>query len=259
MGTSGAWGGSGSAAAKSLRDVIDVPVGSVAPSGGATRPTIDPADLADAVRLLDQRTSSKASGPSSSRVAAGSARRSSRANGGRGGGGGGAQRSSSRTARTAGRAIAGAIAYRNGDRATLERLGLDLDALTRLGDPFEVVRRIVEMACGSSESTIEDHERRLMAAEVGERLVMNMDADVGVPPAVIAEFAVAAIIAEVILSECAATILDPASGVTEQDVRDAAESIASRVDFSVTGVSEDDFSIAIEAGLDTLRGILGIE
>lgn len=115
------------------------------------------------------------------------------------------------------------------------------------------------MACGSSESTIEDHERRLMAAEVGERLVMNMDADVGVPPAVIAEFAVAAIIAEVILSECAATILDPASGVTEQDVRDAAESIASRVDFSVTGVSEDDFSIAIEAGLDTLRGILGIE
>jgi len=128
-----------------------------------------------------------------------------------------------------------------------------------LGDPFEVVRRIVEMACGSSESTIEDHERRLMAAEVGERLVTNMDSDIGVPPAVIAEFAVAVIIAEVILSECAAIILDPASGVREQDVRDAAESIASNVDFSVAGITEDDFSNAIEVGLETLRGILGIE
>ena len=257
MGTSGAWGGSGSAAAKSLRDTF-AHQGDSGGSASAPPSGIAADDLRDAVRLLDGRTSTKSSGPASgSRVAAGSARRGTR--GGGSGGGGGAQRSSSRTARSAGRAIAGAIAYRVGDRNTLNRLGLDLDELARLGDPFEVIRRIVDMACGSSESTIEDHERRLMAADVGERLVMDLDLDAGIPTQEIAGFALSAIISELILSECDDILLNSSGTVSEQDVRDAAAEIVGQGDFSPTGLSESDFSSAIESGLDRLRGILGIE
>ena len=263
MGTSGAWGGSGSAAAKSLRDTIaqqSDPTGSASapPAGVPSGITAD--DLRDAVRLLDGRTSSKSSGPAGgSRVAAGSARRATRRGGGSGGGGGGAQRSSARTARSAGRAIAGAIAYRVGDRTTLNRLGLDFDELARLGDPFEVIRRIVDMACGSAESTIEDHERRLMAADVGERLVVDLDLNAGIPTQEIAGFALSAIISELILSECDDILLNSGGTVTEQDVRDAAAEIVGQGDFSTAGRTESDFSSAIESGLDLLRGILGID
>jgi hypothetical protein len=146
-----------------------------------------------------------------------------------------------------------------GDRTTLNRLGLDFDELARLGDPFEVIRRIVDMACGSAESTIEDHERRLMAADVGERLVVDLDLNAGIPTQEIAGFALSAIISELILSECDDILLKSDGAVTEQDVRDAAAEIVDQGDFSTSGLTESDFSSAIETGLDRLRGILGID
>jgi len=261
MGTSGAWGGSGSVAAKSLRDAIaqqgnsDPAVGGTV--GGSSPSPIDPNELRDAIRLLDKRTSTSAGSHRARSGATGGQVR--RPRGGGRSGGGGAQRSSARTARSAGRAIAGAIAYRVGDRATLTRLGLDLDELARLGDPFEVIRRIVDMACGSAESTIEDHERRLMAADVGEQLILNLDLNAAVPAQEIATFAVSAIVAELILSECADVLAKSDGGVTEQDVRDAASAIAHQGDFSPTGLTEADFTTAIESGLGTLRDILGID
>jgi len=261
MGTSGAWGGSGSAAAKSLRDTMAHQGNATgSPLGTAGEPAgITADDLRDAVRLLDGQTSSKSSGPAGgSRVVAGNARRATRG-GGSGAGGGGAQRSSARTARSAGRAIAGSIAYRVGDRSTLNRLGLDFDELARLGDPFEVIRRIVDMACGSAQSTIEDHERRLMAADVGERLVVDLDLNAGIPTQEIAGFALSAIISELILSECDDILLKSDGAVTEQDVRDAAAEIVDQGDFSTPGLTESDFSSAIETGLDRLRTILGID
>lgn len=261
MGTSGAWGGSGSAAAKALRDTI-AQQGSQGSGGGVDGSTagtspLNPDVLRDAIRLLDKRTSSSSGSTRSGAGGAGGATRRPRGGGGRSGGGG-AQRSSARTARSAGRAIAGAIAYRVGDRATLNRLGLDLDELARLGDPFEVVRRIVDMACGSAESTIEDHERRLMAADVGEQLILDLDLNAGIPTQEIAAFAVSAIVSELILSECADVLSNSAAGVTEQDIRDAASAIAQQGEFSPTGLTESDFATAIESGLDTLREILGI-
>lgn len=259
MGTSGAWGGSGSAAANSLRDNIGFDVAPAAATAApASTPRIDPDDLKDAVRLLDGRTSSTSSGPSASRVAAGSAVRSRRTGGSRSGTGG-ARRSSSRTANAAGRAIAGAIAYRQGDRAALERLGLDFDELARLGDPFEVVRRIVDMACGTADSTIEDHERRLMAADVGERLVIDLDLNAAVPTQEIAQFAVAAIVAELILSECGDITLLSDGTVSEQDVRDAAIDIVGQAEFPTSGFTETDFAATIATGLEHLREILGID
>jgi hypothetical protein len=261
VGTSGAWGGSGSAAAKSLRNTVASQGDQSEPAnapGTTVPPRIDPNDLRDAVRLLDGRTSSTSSGPSGSRVAAGSARGASRAGGGHSGSGG-ARRSSTRTASTAGRAIAGAIAYRTGDRATLNRLGLDFDELSRLGDPFEVVRRIVDMACGSAESTIADHERRLMAADVGERLVIDLDLNAGIPTQEIAALAVSAIVSELILSECGDILLSSDGTVSEQDIRDAAAEIVNQSEFPVTGLTESDFAAAIESGLDRLRKILGID
>lgn len=261
MGTSGAWAGSGSVAAKSLRDAIahqgdHAAPATASPSAAVATSGIDPNDLRDAVRLLDRKTSTSSNGGGRSGAATGSARRVAR---GGGRSGGGAQRSSARTARSAGRAIAGAIAYRVGDRTTLSRLGLDFDELASLGDPFEVIRRIVDMACGSAESTIEDHERRLMAADVGEQLVVDLDLNAGIPTQEIAGFAVAAIISELILSECDDILLNSDGTVTEQDVRDAAAEIVGQGAFSPTGVTESDFSSAIEYGLDRLREILGID
>jgi len=258
MGTSGAWGGSGSAAAKGLRDNI-APLG----DGGAgvvraPSPGIDPADLRDAVRLLDGRTSTQSSGPSSSRVAAGSARRRSRT-GGSSGGTGGAKRSTSRSATAAGRSIAGAVAYRTGDRGALERLGLDFDELSSLNDSFEVLRRIVDMACGQPDSTIEDHERRLMAADIVDKLDVSGSLPTEVSAETIVMLAVAAMISELVLSECGDVATFSSGETTEQDIRDTAEGLAARVTYSVTGVTEDDFATAIENGVNELRGILGIE
>jgi len=87
---------------------------------------------------------------------------------GAGGRSGGPQRSAAASARSAGRAAAAAYAYRTSDATTLERLGLDYNELRALGDEFEVLRRIVDVACGSPDSTIEDHEQRRIAADVAE-------------------------------------------------------------------------------------------
>ena len=258
MGTSGAWTGSGSAAAKGLRDNISAQGDGSSGGTPATSPGIDPSDLRDAVRLLDGRTSNKSSGPSPSRVAAGSARRRSRS-GGSSGGTGGAKRSTSRSAAAAGRSIAGAVAYRAGDRATLERLGLDFDELTALNDPFEVLRRIVDMACGQPDSTIEDHERRLMAAEIAEQLVVGGTVPSDVPAETIVMLTVATMISELVLSECGDVATFSSGETTEQDIRDTAEALAARVTYSVAGVTENDFATAIENGVNELRGILGIE
>jgi hypothetical protein len=122
-----------------------------------------------------------------------------------------------------------------------------------------VIRRIVDMACGSAESTVEDHERRLMAADVAERLVSDIDLTAGVPAQEIATLAASAIIAELVLSESGDILLKSDGAVTEQDVRDAAEAIVENGQFTVQGVTESDFATAIETGLDQLRTILGIE
>ncbi len=98
-----------------------------------------------------------------------------------------------------------------------------------------------------------------MAADVGERLVIDLDLNAGIPTQEIATFAVSAIISELILSECGDILLSSDGTVSEQDIRDAAVEIVDQSEFPVTGLTEADFATAIEAGLDRLREILGID
>lgn len=267
MGTSGSYSGSGGKIGDGIRDGIgdwidSLPPGSNQPerapanpdgdasSTAPTTPKLDPNVLLPIVGLLRPR--SRGGGGADGPGGGGGDTTS----GGRRGGG--PARTAAGSARTAGRAAAGAYAFRSGDTATLSRLGLDFAELTALGDPFEITRRIVEAACGPrAESTIEDHEQRLVAADVAE-WVLTQDVD-GQPPSPeeIVRHTIALIIADTVLSETGDVVNSSTQAeLAESEIRDAAEALAAREDFSADGVNETDFAAAIERGIEILRGIL---
>jgi len=257
MGTSGAYSGSGGKDGKTVRDTIGDYLDGLSGVDGlgspnGERPPLDPAALQRVIHLIRPRSSGGGGGDGpgggggSSRSGTGS--RSS----------GGPQRSAAGSARSAGRAAAAAYAYRTGDAATLERLGLDYSELRGLGDEFEVLRRIVDMACAAPDSTIEDHEQRRVAAEVAE-WVMEQEKD-GVPPTPeeIVRQTIAVIIAETLLVESGDLVNShDQADVAESDIRDAAEAMAAKATLSVDGATEDEISRAVEDGLETIRGIVG--
>lgn len=259
MGTSGAYSGSGGKDGKAVRDAIsdyldglpDPGATGADGNGDASRRPLDLASVQRVIHLIRPRSSGGGGdGPSGGGAGLSPASGGSRS-------GGGPQRSAAASARTAGRAAAAAYAYRTGDAATLERLGLDYNELRGLGDEFEVLRRIVDMACSAPDSTIEDHEQRRVAAEVGEWV---LEQDVGHPPTPeeIVRQTIATIIAETLLVESGDLVnAHTQANIAEGDIRDAAEAIAAQASLSVDGATEDEISRAVESGLDTLRGIVG--
>lgn len=259
MGTSGAYSGSGGKDGKAVRDGIQQYLDSLdgspptTPADGDKRPRIDPSAIQSTVNLIRPRTSTGSGGGGPGGGGGGHA-----AGGGGAGsrGGGGPQRSASRSARTAGRAAAAAYAYRTGDAATLARLGLDYDELRGLGDQYEILRRIVDMACSTPDSSIEDHEQRRVAAEVAE-WVLEQEGDGYVPtPEEIVRQTIATIIAEAILVESGEMVNNhDQADIAEGDIRDAAEALANRAPLSVEGATEDQISKAVEDGIETLRSI----
>lgn len=258
MGTSGAYSGSGGKDGKAVRDAIgeylDGLPGPDAPQGAnGDRQPLDPAALQRVINLIGPRSSGGGGGGGP-----GGGGEGETSGGGGSRSGGGPQRSAAASARTAGRAAAAAYAYRTGDAATLDRLGLDYDGLRALGDEFEVLRRIVDMACAAPDSTIEDHEQRLVAAEVGE-WVLEQERDGNPPtPEEIVRQTIATIIAETLLVETGDRVNSHGQAdVAESDIRDAAEAMAAQATLSVDGATEDEISRAVEAGLETIRGIVG--
>lgn len=259
MGTSGAYSGSGGKDGKAVRAAVgqylDGLSAADAPRGAdGDRLPLDPAVLQRIINLIRPRSSGgggvdgPGGGGGAGRASGGGGSRSS----------GGPRRSAAASARTAGRAAAAAYAYRTGDTATLARLGLDYNELRGLGDEFEVLRRIVNMACAAPDSTIEDHEQRLVAAEIGE-WVLEQERDGNPPtPEEIVRQTIATIIAETLLVESGELINShELADVAESDIRDAAEAIAAQATLSVDGATEDEISRAVEAGLETIRGIVG--
>lgn len=254
MGTSGAYSGSGGKDGKAVRDTItdylDGLSGADGPGPDGERPPLDAAALQRVVNLIRPRTASGGGdGPGGGgAVGSGTGSRS----------GGGPQRTAASSARTAGRAAAAAYAYSTGDAATLQRLGLDYSELRSLGDEFEVLRRIVDMACSTPDSTIEDHEQRRVAADVAE-WVMEQQRDGYLPPLdEMVRQTIAVIIAETLLVETGDLVNNhDHADIAERDIRDAAEVIASQADLSVDGATEDEISRAVEAGLERIRGIIG--
>lgn len=257
MGTSGAYSGSGGKNGKAVRDAIGDYLDGL--SGGdaspGDRPPLDSTAVQRVIHLIRPRSSGGRGGDGPS-GGGGGGRSSGGGTGSRSGGG--PRRSAAGSARTAGRAAAAAYAFRTGDTATLERLGLDYSELRSLGDEFEVLRRIVDMACAAPDSTIEDHEQRLVAAEVGE-WVLEQERDGSPPtPEEIVRQTIATIIAETLLVESGDLVnRTEHADVAERDIRDAAEALAARATLSVDGATEDEISRAVEAGLETIRDIVG--
>ena len=180
-----------------------------------------------------------------------------------GGGGrdGGAQRSSAVSARTAGRAIAVACAYRTGDRYALSDLGLDYDELRELSH-LDLICKIVDAACGPhNDGTIADYEQRLVASELADWIIGQQDEGVELELDEIVRKAISCIIFEAISSEISGLIrsgdLPPAaSEMDDNDLRDMAAVLADRAVLSVEGVTEREFVDAIENGIETLRDIV---
>jgi hypothetical protein len=268
MGTKGSYSGGGGDAGRDLRDDISdwldaPPAPPPSPPDGddntgepdGDRP-LPPEKLLPSIGLFRPR-SGAGGGDGPGGMGGGSA--STTASGG--GTGGGAQRSSARSASTAGRAAAAAYAYRTGDQTALEELGLDYASLRTSDDPIEVTRQIVAAACGPlPEGTIEDDERRIVAAEIAQ-WVLEQNADGAPPdPVEITREAIALIIFEAVTTETAAALRE--SGRPSRDLRDAerqiresAAALAERADLSQNGPTPSEFERAIEQGIETLRAI----
>jgi hypothetical protein len=258
MGTSGAYAGSGGKDGKAARDAISNHLAGLAgpgapPGSDPGRPPLDPAALRGILNLLRPR---QPGGGSSDGPGAGGGGGAAGGTGSRSGGG--PQRTAAASARTGGRSAAAAYAYRTGDAATLQRLGLDYQELRGLDDDMEVVRRITEMACSAADSTILDHEQRWIAASVAE-WVITLEQDGPAPTAEeIVRQTIATIIAETALVETGDLVNHHAQAdLAESDIRDAAEALAAQATLSVNGASEQEISRAVEAGLETIRMIIG--
>jgi len=264
VGTVGAYSGSGGQAGRDLREGVEdwlnelptspPPGDSPEQDGdgpGQDGPRLNPDTLLNVLPLM--RPGSTGGGSSDGPGGGGGGSGSS----GGGRSGGGASRSVGGSARTAGRAAAAARAFRAADVDALAQFGLDYAALATLDDPIEVVRQIVEAACGArADSTIEDHEQRLVAAEVAE-WVIGEEGDSPPPPEEIVRHTIAIIIADATLVETADEASHHANGdLLESEVREAAEALAERVPLSMDGTTEDEFAAAIESGIETLRGIM---
>lgn len=247
MGTSGAYKGSGGKDAKAIRDAVAdyLDLDSSAPS-------LDAAAIQRVINLIRPRTHNGlgGDGPSGGSGGTGGTFEGARS-------GGGPRRFAAASARCAGRAATAANAYATGDAVTLERLGLDYDELRSLGDDFEVLRRIVDSACAAPDSTIEDHEQRLVAAEVADWVLAQEREGTELTPEQIVRQAIATIIAVTLLVETGELInTSNHADRIESDIRDAAEALAAQATLSAEGASEAELSQAVENGLETIRGIV---
>lgn len=278
MGTSGSFGGSGGADAKDLRDNIaawldgdgggfagddgasgadgsDGNDGAPTPQGtpGTPGPTID---LGPAIRLLFRSRGRGGDGPGGG------------AGGGGGGGGGrssgGVTRSVGRMSRAAGRAGRLALAYSAGDRATLERAGLNYDQLQALGDPVAIGMKIVEAAFeAQADSTLADAEERDIVAEV-VAWILEHPADRAPSPEEVVRKTIETTIAETALTEIASTLYEKGASRAErqnveQQIRDVAAEYAAQADLSASGATEQEMATAIQTGIRDIGVIFGVE
>ena len=165
------------------------------------------------------------------------------------------------SARSAGRGAAAAYAYRTGDAQALRDLGLDYDALRANPNVFDVVHQIAQKACEDlPPGTIDTAEQMEVVGRLAEWLVESDIAGAQVSLGQIAEAAVALILAEAYLVETSSTL--NTKGMTgaqraelEDGVRQAAEELAAHANLTPAGPSPDEFTRAIEDGLEYLRAI----
>jgi hypothetical protein len=119
----------------------------------------------------------------------------------------------------------------------------------------------VQFACGASpDGTIEDGERREVAARVA--LWVLEESEDGTPPGPdeTARFALAEILFQTMVVESAALLNDDkrpawATAEGERQMRQAADVLAQQANLSPEQPTADEFERALEEGLETLRTI----
>jgi hypothetical protein len=239
VGTKGSYTGGGGKAGKDLRASISQWADGVASSGGPSRQSLSTSALLPAAGLFR----SSGDGP--------------------GGGGGGAQRTVTASARAASRAAAAAWGLRTGNAEALRELGLDYDKLRSSTDRLQVIREIVNAACGPlADGTIEDQEQRYVAAEIAGWVLEEQAGGSEPTPEEIVRESVALIIFEAACSETAARLKDddrPAwVGVAaEEEMLATARVLADSAKLSASGATESELRQAIEQGINSLRHIWG--
>jgi hypothetical protein len=249
VGTSSSYKGSSSRVSTALRDGVDS--WSQSQTNGTKTPVPERV-VAQALNIpVFPRSSGSGSGVGG--IGAGGG-------GGRQGGGGKKQSAPRRDARayasTASRAASIARAFREGDRETLEKAGLDFDRLSSLPTRAELVRAILDIVCGADMgSDIPAEEQRDIAAHL---LDWMLDTDLNPTPpdaAATSEHAIGFIIAEMFLSE--AGEFTSTDGVSRQEfidgVHETSQILAARSNLSATGASQADIDRAIQKGLKWLR------
>jgi len=267
MGTSKSYSGSGGKAGKDIREEVgewleSLPQHPQRPEAdgneqgepGPTESLPLERPFQNVISLLRPRGGGGADGPGGGGGAGGGA-----AGGGSGRSSGGPQRSAARSSATAGRAAAAAYAFNRADAATLDRLGLNYAELVALGSPVQVSRRIVEMVCGPrGDSTIDDTEQRLIAAEVAEWVISQQADGYDATPEDVAKHAIASIVLDTLLTEVGELVSNSDnSALAEEEIKDAVENwVENRAQISIDGATEEDFSRAIETGIEGLRKIV---
>jgi hypothetical protein len=121
----------------------------------------------------------------------------------------------------------------------------------------------VDAACGPlSDGTIEDEERRYVAAEIAQWVLEENEAGAPPEPHEIVREAIARIIFEAATTESAAQLRNGSRPVWatregERQIRDTADALAQRAELSPGGATPEQFERAIEQGIETLRNIWG--
>jgi len=246
VGTKDSYTGGGGKAGKDLRDsVLQWADGVASSGGGPSRPSLAANALLPALGLFR----ASADGPGGG--------------GGPAGGGGGARRTVAASARAASRAAAAAWGLRTGNAEALRELGLDYDKLRASNDPLQVIKEIVNAACGPlADGTIEDHEQRYVAAEIAGWVLEAQAEGSGPTPEEIVRESIALIIFEAACSETAARLKEddrPAwvGLAAEEEMMATARVLAGNAKLSASGATESELSQAIEQGIESLRQIWG--
>lgn len=171
-------------------------------------------------------------------------------------------RSAATSSRIAGRGAAAAYAYRTGDRDTLRDLGLDYDTLRANPNVLDVVYVIAQAICDElPQGTIDTDEQVHVVAEIAE-WVVTTNPSVLPTPAEIAQETLAVVMYWAYFTTTEATL--NTAGLSaherdafEKDVRGACEELAAHAALSPSQPTADQFTSAIEAGIEFLQAVYG--
>lgn len=262
MGTSASYSGSGSKPAKALRQGISdflysqTPVSGTSTQSGTPSSTFSPDILHPALSLFRSSQHRGSNGGSGGGNGKNSGETSDSPSGG------GAQRTVKGSATSAGRAAAAAFAFSQGDRETLEKLGLSYDELRQIPNPIDLINRIVDVACESQDaSTIEGAEQREVAADIADWVLEQTDKGSIPSSEDIVRKCIGTIISEAVDSEIGAMLREGEwssenVGKLEDELHEGAEVLAEKADLSPDGVTDEEFANAIEKGIETLKEII---